>query len=124
MQGAEQFKRLLLENSKRPILLYGDPDVDGLISLLLMCQFCDMLGLRYNYYVNENRHHGFDITPSKLSGYMVIAADFTITQSEVEGIVDQDIILLSTDHHECQDTFIEYKTDKAEGIVINNQYSF
>ena len=124
MKGAEQFKQLLLENTQRPLLLYGDPDVDGLISLLLMCQFCDMMGLKYNYYVNENRHHGFDISPDKLKGYMIIASDFQITEREVEAIVNQDIVLLSTDHHDCQDTFIDVKADNAEGIVINNQYPF
>ena len=83
-----------------------------------------MLGLKYSYYVNENRHHGFDILPEKLKGYLVIASDFAITEQEVKSIVENDVVLLSTDHHECQSTFIDIKDGNAEGIVINNQYPF
>ena len=59
MFGKERFKEIFEKYNSRPILLYGDPDVDGLISLLLMCQFCDMQGLKYSYYVNDKRFHGF-----------------------------------------------------------------
>lgn len=89
-----------------------------------MCNFADMLGLKYSYYVNENRFHGFNIPASKLKGFLVISSDFGITAEEVENLVDNDVVLLSTDHHECQDTFIDIKKETAEGIVINNQYPF
>lgn len=124
MYGVERFKEIFDKYSDRPILLYGDPDVDGLMSLLLMCQFCDCLGKKYSFYVNENRYHGFELSPKRLSGYMVIASDFQISESEVQAIVDNDVVLLSTDHHDCQKTFIDVKGDTAEGIVINNQYPF
>lgn len=99
-------------------------DTDGLVSLLLMCQFCDMLGLSYSYYVNSNRYHGFELSLQDLSGYMIIASDFAITENEVKAIVDNDIVLLSTDHHDIQDEFIDIVGETAEGIVINNQYPF
>lgn len=89
-----------------------------------MCQFADMLGLSYTYYVNSNRYHGFELSLEDLRGYMVIASDFAITAEEVKAIVDNDIVLLSTDHHDIQDTFIDYVGETAEGIVINNQYPF
>lgn len=82
-----------------------------------------MLGLKYSYYVNEERFHGLNISPKKLEGYLVIASDFTITQDEMQILVDNDVAVLSTDHHDCQKTFIDC-TGKAEGIVINNQYPF
>ena len=83
-----------------------------------------MLGLNYSYYVNENRYHGFAIPVEKLKGYLVISSDFTIQKNEVENLVNNDIVLLSTDHHECQNEFIDVKGETAEGIVINNQYPF
>lgn len=124
MYGADRFKEIFDKNIQRPLLLYGDPDVDGLISLLLMCQWADMLGLRYSYYVNRNRYHGFELSLDRIKGYMVVASDFQILEEEAQAIVDNDIVLLSTDHHDCQKTFIDVKSETAEGIVINNQYPF
>jgi single-stranded-DNA-specific exonuclease len=98
--------------------------MDGLVALLLMCQWADSLGLTYSYYVNSNRYHGFELNLADLKGYLIIASDFTITEDEVKAIVDNDIVLLSTDHHDIQDSFIDYKSGNAEGIVINNQYPF
>lgn len=124
MRGSDRFLEILDRHRARPILLYGDPDADGLISLLLMCQFCDMLGLQYSYFVNDDRYHGFTIEHSKLKGYLVIAADFTITEKEMQALVDNDVCVLSTDHHECQSSFIDVRSQTAEGVVINNQYPF
>ena len=92
MAGQERFKELVEKYKDRPILLYGDPDVDGLISLLFMCQFCDMLGLRYTYYVNDNRHHGFTLPISSLRGYLIIAADFSMSRDEIQRLVDNDTV--------------------------------
>ena len=122
MVGSDKFMDILDTYRERPILLYGDPDMDGLVSLLFMCQFCDMLELQYSYYVNDDRYHGFTIEHSKLKGYLVIAADFTITEAEAQALVDNDVCLLSTDHHECQAKFIEVSSPTARGVVLNNQY--
>lgn len=101
------------------------PDTDGLIALLLMCQFAEMQGLKYSYYVNSDRYHGFQLSLDQLQGYLVIASDFTITEDEAQAIVDNNIALLSTDHHDVQDEFIHvYGKCGAEGVVINNQYPF
>lgn len=124
MKGSDRFLEILEKYQTRPVLLYGDPDVDGLMSLLLMCQFCDMLGIKYSYFVNDDRYHGFTIEHSRLKGYLVIAADFTITEAEAQALVDNDVCLLSTDHHECQSRLIDVKSETAEGVVINNQYPF
>ena len=126
MFGADLFKSLFEKFKDRPILVYGDPDSDGLISLKLMCDFCDMFGLKYKYFVNEHRHHGFTLSPSVLNGYLVLASDFTITESEVTDLVTNNVAILSTDHHTCQTDFIHVVSQdgNAEGIVINNQYPF
>ena len=125
MFGSDKFKDLFLKYKDRPILLYGDPDVDGLISLLLMTKFCDMFSLPYKYIVNEHRFHGFAVNPIDYKGYMIIASDFTITRKELSSIIDNNIVLLSTDHHECESDFIyEESSSGGVGLVINNQYPF
>ena len=101
-------------------------DVDGLMAMLLACQILDMWGYSYSYFINSDRHHGFTIQPSALSGYFVIAVDFDIPQETMQKLVDNDVAVLCLDHHKVQDEFIHcisYRCD-AEGIVINNQYPF
>lgn len=85
-----------------------------------------MVGLKYSYFVNDNRYHGFTIDVKQLKGWLVIAADFAITEDEMQALVDNDVCVLSTDHHECQSTFIDVRGtgNDAQGIVINNQYPF
>ena len=124
MYKKERFIEILEKYQDRPLLLYGDPDVDGLVSLLLMCQFCEMLNLKYSYYVNDRRFHGLGIDPSKLKGYLVIAADFTLEEFEIQDLVDNNVAIISTDHHDVQDTFIDIKGETSEGVVFNNQYPF
>lgn len=123
LQGKERFKELLEINKHRDVLLYGDPDVDGVVSLRLMVDLCRMLDIEYSYYINDKRRHGFTINPHLLRGKLVLASDFTITQAEVEDIVKHDVILLSTDHHKVQKDFIHCR-GIGEGLVLNNQYPF
>ena len=128
LTGAEKFKELFEKyKGTRPILLYGDPDPDGLFSLYLMTQFCLQQGItNYTYYVNEHRQHGFFIPPEKLKGMLVIAADFHIDYSTMQNLVDNDVVILSTDHHDIKGEFVDvYNTVYGtEGIIINNQYYF
>lgn len=124
MYNAIKFKETFEKYSDRPVLLYGDPDVDGLISLLLMCQFCEMVGRRYQYYVNADRYHGLSIQASAVKGYLILAADFAISAEEMQFLVSNDVVVLSTDHHEVQDSFISVESQNSEGFVWNNQYPF
>lgn len=109
----------------RPILVYGDPDLDGLVSMLLVCQYLDNMGLQYSYYVNDNRHHGFTLDPLVLEGYLVIAVDFDCVE-EMPSLVDNNVVILSIDHHEIQDELVEHYNSLGDlrGLVINNQYPF
>lgn len=88
-----------------------------------MCQFCDMLELKYSFYVNPKREHGFKLPIEKVRGNLIIASDFAITLDEMQYLVDNDVAVLSTDHHSTSDSLIDVK-GIAEGIVINNQYPF
>lgn len=94
--------------------------------MLLACQLLDSWNYKYSYFVNSKRHHGFTIQPSALSGYFVIAVDFDIPADIMQGLVDNDVAVLSLDHHKIQDEFLHCTSSNndAEGIVINNQYPF
>lgn len=94
------------------------------MSLLLMCQFATMFNLSYKWYVNSEREHGWLLKSTSLRGYLVIAADFSIGITELDELVKNDVVVLSTDHHEIGEEFLQTKSDTAEGIVINNQYEF
>lgn len=83
-----------------------------------------MLGLKYTYFVNHDRVHGFKLPLKSVKGYLVISADFSITEEEMKELVDNNTVVLATDHHEIQRNFIDIKGSTAEGIVINNQYPF
>lgn len=122
MRGVFKVKEILEKgvSQGRPILLYGDPDVDGLMSLKLMCDLCSMLGLEYDYYINGNRHHGLSLSTEQLRGYLVIMADFSVSREEIQQLIASDVYTIVLDHHEINDDFIEYEN----AVVINNQYSF
>lgn len=124
--GTKEFVRILEKyKDTRQVIVYGDPDVDGLVTLLLMCEFCQMLGIKYKYYVNPNRGHGFLLNPEKARDCLVISGDFAITSEKMKELVnDYNIVCLATDHHETEKEFIHIVSDTAEGIMINNQYPF
>lgn len=126
MFGTDRFQEILNKNITRPVLLYGDPDLDGLLSLYLMIRWFTKYfpDKKYQYYVNDKRSHDFGIEPSKLSGYLVISADFHIDRAKLQEIVDADVAIISTDHHEIEKDFVDVHSATAEGIIINNQYPF
>lgn len=126
MFGVELVKEFIEKFKNRRILVYFDPDVDGLFSGYFVCELLQRLGLQYTYYVNSKRQHGFTLQPSAVKGFFVIAVDFGISSSLVASLVQNDVALLSLDHHDIQKDFIYYKsaTTDAEGVVLNNQYPF
>lgn len=128
MKGTDIAKEIIEEfKPSRPVIIYGDPDPDGLYSLLFCCNlFDEVLHTKYSYFVNDRRQHGFKVQPSTLRGYLVVAVDFDINQEMMQTLVDNDVAIVSFDHHNIQDEFIYVESDKtsARGVVINNQYPF
>lgn len=131
LTGADKFKTLFEKYIKegRPVLLYGDPDVDGLYSLFLMAKFVEMMGVKdYTHFVNEKRKHDWEIPAERLNGYLVISADFTVPKDVLRELTDNNVVVLASDHHEINDAdeFIGITSEKtgAEAIFITNQYSF
>lgn len=107
------------------IIVHFDPDVDGVISGLLVCKFLHTKGKKYKWYINSHRSHDWGIETEKVSGKDVIAVDFLISSEKVIELCDAGINLISMDHHENSKELIEYESDYGtRGIVINNQYPF
>lgn len=134
-----QYLKSLPREERPPVLVYGDPDIDGLVS---MREFLIFLQKELNddsipYYVNNNRSHGFFIPKEKLQGYFVFAVDFSIERDKLNELVNSGITIVSVDHHECEDVLISsemyannlpeepiFDSNASSGIVINNQYPF
>lgn len=108
----------------RVIVVYFDPDIDGVIAGLLVCKFLSRLGKCFKWKINSNRSHDWQIPYEKCAGFDFIAVDFKITAEQVEGIVRGGGNLISMDHHINGDKFIESHFDEKIGRVINNQYGF
>lgn len=111
----------------KEVLVYFDPDVDGLIAGLFACKALALRGIKFSWYINSNREHGFFIPLDKVRGMNILCVDFLMTREEIKCLVDAGCNVLSIDHHENKDTkedFIEYESNGKKGIVINNQYTF
>lgn len=131
---------------RNKVVVYYDPDVDGIISGTLMLHF---LRQKYNIEpavaINTGRGHGLldlqmlvnihapeeALMPIPLD-YTIINVDSSIGEDVLETLVRKGYNIVSLDHHEVEynkvdstkDYVLHTKTDVAEGIVLNNQYTF
>lgn len=123
---AVQYLKSLPKDERPPVLVYGDPDIDGLVSMREFLVFLEkeLEDDSIPYYVNNNRSHGFFIPAEKLKGYFVFCVDFAIERPKLEELVDAGVTVISVDHHDCEEEFIYAESDTAYGVVINNQYPF
>lgn len=113
------------KNSDKPVMVYFDPDVDGLVSGYFACKFLAMLGIPFIWYINPKRAHGFLIPSEKVRGMNIFCVDFLIPDAQMKELVcDYDCNILSMDHHENGEKYIEYDFNDKKGVVINNQYPF
>lgn len=124
-KGSREAEYMLKNFSKeKPILVYFDPDIDGLISGLFVCRYLLEKGYPYTWYINKNREHGFKLPISQLKGFNIIAVDFLITRREVKELLENGNNIISIDHHVNEEKFICLKKNGCFGVVINNQYPF
>ena len=123
---AVQYLKSLPKDERPPVLVYGDPDIDGLVSMREMLVFLEkeLEDDSIPYYVNNNRSHGFFIPAEKLSGYFVFCVDFAIERPKLEELVNAGVTVISVDHHDCEEEFIYAESGSSYGVVINNQYPF
>lgn len=141
-QGVEFAYKLLeremQKGSEAKILVYYDPDIDGLMSGLLVEQYLERIGYKnkyYKYHLNKDRAHGFKLTDEELSqieGYTIIAVDFSVEKEDFDRILKAGVNLIVIDHHEI-DTLkytkktveyvaSQYNKKDTYGVILNNQY--
>lgn len=111
---------------KYPILVKGDPDVDGILSYLEVIKALRRLNLKWERYINPNRLHGMQEGES-YKGKFFINVDSGISWDELRGLVDNGNYVLSIDHHEVEweeDEPMIYTNGEFTGIILNNSYNF
>lgn len=113
-------------DSGRKVLVYFDPDVDGLIAGYFVCRVLGYLGIEFSWHINSGREHGFLLPAEKVRGMNIICVDFVMKEEEIKELVDVGCNIVSLDHHDVghRDTLIQYSNNGNVGVVINNQYSF
>lgn len=123
-RGSEQIGDFLENRFKgTKVLVYFDPDIDGVIAGLFACKALSMMGIEFTWYINSDRGHGFFLPVEKVRGMNIFCVDFLISKSKLKELVDAECNVLSIDHHENGENFIEYESNGKKGIIINNQYS-
>lgn len=105
------------------VLVYFDPDVDGVISGRMACCALSMKKIGFSWYINTNRGHGFLLDTNMVRGKKILCVDFQIPYEKLKELVDAGCDILSFDHHENGENFIEYDNGVNKGIIINNQFS-
>lgn len=151
--GVPAVEFVLRQCYSRPVLIYIDPDVDGLVAARFYRVALTLMGVPDNRiftYINTNRQHGFSLNPADVSGFVVLCGDFHVSSEQVRDLVAHDVSIVSIDHHECQSDFIHWESNGSAvvpgslssavdtstpfvapadsnasmGVVVNNQYPF
>lgn len=124
MRGTDIAKEIL-ERDWDEVLVYFDPDVDGLFAGLIPYRYFEERNIPVQFYINNNRGHGFLLEDySYWIGKLILMVDAHIPESKVRELVSNGVTIVNIDHHDCQSTFIDIEIGNARGIVINNQYPF
>lgn len=136
-KGCEAGYNILMRELKKGkdtnILVYYDPDIDGLMSGLIAQSYLEQLGVKSRYCINNNRTHGFRLLTDEflksMKGGLIIAVDFSITKPEFDKILRAGVNIINIDHHEIDldsfNTNLDYvysKCGDAYGVILNNQY--
>lgn len=113
----------ILDNP-RPVLVYFDPDVDGMISGWLLCQWLNKNGISFSTYVNPNRKHGFLLPYESVKGLTILSGDFTVTHEIMKNLVEKyGVTYLSLDHHDNPEEQTVFEGESGNlGVMVNNQY--
>lgn len=110
MERATSRIKRAVENGEK-ITVYGDYDVDGITSVVLMYRCLTSLGANVDYYIPDRTEEGYGLNSSALrsiydSGTSLIVTVDTGTTA-VEEIAEAEnygLDVIVTDHHECKPT--------------------
>lgn len=127
-KGIDIVSKILSKNT--PILLYGDPDIDGAVSFELVRRVLHAYNKPYQRYINDNRQHGYKLTheqTQQLRGHTIILVDAGMTREEIVYLTQNGVNIINIDHHHLNYDELVHVIDpntQAEGVIINNQYHF
>lgn len=105
------------------VIVYFDPDVDGLMAGYFACKALALRGIKFTWYINSLREHGFLLPEKSVKGRNIFCVDFVIPEEQLKRLVDLGCNVLSIDHHDNGEDFIEYESNGKKGIIINNQFA-
>lgn len=107
-KAVERIKQAIENNEK--IVIYGDYDVDGITSTVLLYSFLKKEGADVDYYIPDRIVEGYGINImainkiAKSGANLLITVDCGITAiGEVEFALTQKLDIIITDHHTCRD---------------------
>ena len=97
-------------DSKEIITVFGDYDVDGITSVVVLYKYLERHGLKPNYYIPDRKDEGYGLNCNALDKIkengttLVITVDTgTTAVEEVEYAKEIGLDIIVTDHHECKD---------------------
>lgn len=127
LHGLEHVRYLLDKTVRegRKVLVYFDPDVDGLFAGYFWILLLSDMEIPYEWYINSDREHGMALPHHTLKGMTLVNGDFTITRKEMESLISNGVDVISLDHHDIDEKEVIFIDNGVNaGVVINNQYHF
>ncbi|MBM7561617.1 single-stranded-DNA-specific exonuclease RecJ [Fusibacter tunisiensis] len=95
---------------RESIWIYGDYDVDGITSIVILSKYFEYIGHQAFHYIPSRQDEGYGISEMGIDaikaqgGQLIITVDCGITAVEQAAYAkSQGIDLIITDHHECQE---------------------
>lgn len=105
------------------IMIYGDYDVDGVTSTVVLTHFFESIGANVEFYIPNRASEGYGLnmkaidTIKDMGVNLLITVDSGITAvEEVEYLKSFGIKVIITDHHSCKE-----KIPKADAIINPKQ---
>ena len=115
---------LVLETieSHKPIVIYGDYDVDGITATSVLYRFLKKLGADVIYYIPERQSEGYGLNLEALEHLiergtaLVITVDCGISSYDIVEAVRDRIDMIITDHHTAPDMI-----PRAKAVINHKQ---
>lgn len=113
LKDSQKAAEIIVEyiKNKKKIVIYGDYDVDGITSTLIMYQFLTHIGAKVDHYIPHRLEDGYGLNTYTLEeiatnkGELVITVDCGITSvDEVKYAKDLGLETIIVDHHHVAET--------------------
>jgi single-stranded-DNA-specific exonuclease len=108
LKDSEKASEIIIRNikQKKKIVIYGDYDVDGITSTIVVYNFLSLLGAQVDYYIPHRLEDGYGLNTYTLEeiatkgGELVITVDCGITSvQEIKYAKDLGLYTIIVDHH-------------------------